>query len=153
MSLSRWAVVLASLTAAGCGRETERPEVRADTAEMMEQADSAGGGMDAMQMQGSMMSGMRAHMDSLMGMSPDRMSGMLAAHERMMSQIMDRMGADMRGMNMRSDARWNALVDSIKADLADLPSLKDAELSARMRTHGGRVRRLIDMHEGMMKGM
>ena len=153
MSLSRWAVVLASLTAAGCGRETERPEVRADTAEMMEQADSAGGGMDAMRMQGSMMLGMRAHMDSMMGMSPDRMSGMMAAHERMMSQMMDRMGADMRGMNMRSDVKWDALTDSVKTDLADLPSLKGPELLARMKAHSGRVQRLIDMHEGMMKGI
>ena len=153
MSLSRWALLVASLPAAGCGRDAERPEAGRDTPGVVDQADSAGSGMAAMQMQAPMMSGMRAHMDSLMGMSPDRMSGMLAAHERMMSQIMDRMGADLRGMNMRSDARWNALVDSIKADLADLPSLKDAELSARMRTHGGRVRRLIDMHEGMMKGM
>jgi hypothetical protein len=81
------------------------------------------------------------------------MSGMMAAHERMMSQMMDRMGADMRGMNMRSDVKWDALTDSVKTDLADLPSLKSTELLARMKAHSGRVQRLIDMHEGMMKGM
>ena len=153
MSLSRWALLVASLATAGCGRSAERPEADRDTPGMVDHADSAGRGMGAMQMQAPMMPGMRAHMDSVTGMSPDRMSGMMAAHERMMSQMMDRMGADMRGMNMRSDARWNALVDSIKADLADLPSLKGAELSASMRAHGGRVQRLIDMHESMMKGM
>jgi hypothetical protein len=66
--------------------------------------------------------------------------------------MMDRMGADMRGMNMSGDAQWNALVDSVKADLADLPGLQGRELSARMKAHGERVERLIAMHEGMMKG-
>ena len=150
--LSRWVLLVASIAAAGCGRETGRPEVRTDTA-AMERADSAGGGMGAMQMEGSMMSGMRTHMDSMMGMSPNRMSGMMATHERMMSQMMDRMGADMRGMSMRSDAKWDALADSVKSDLADLPSLKGTELLARMKAHSVRVQRVIDMHKVMMKDM
>jgi hypothetical protein len=56
---------------------------------------------------------MRAHMDSMMRMSPEQMSARMAAHDRMMSQMMDRMGADMRGMNMSGDARWNALVEGM----------------------------------------
>jgi hypothetical protein len=71
----------------------------------------------------------------------------------MMSQMMDRMGADMRRMNMSADAKWNSLVDSVKADLADLPGLQGKELSARMKAHTDRVQRLLAMHEGMMKGM
>jgi hypothetical protein len=55
-------------------------------------------------------------------------------------------------MNMSADAKWNALVDSVKADLADLPGLHGKELSARMKAHSERVKRLIAMHEGMMKG-
>ena len=78
---------------------------------------------------------------------------MMAAHDRMMSQMMDQMGADMRGMNMSGDAKWNALVDSVKADLAELPGLQGKELSARTKAHAGRVQRLIAMHESMMKGM
>jgi hypothetical protein len=67
--------------------------------------------------------------------------------------MMDQMGADMRSMKMGGDAKWNALVDSVKADLADLPGLQGKELSARMKAHAARVQRLISMHEGMMKGM
>jgi hypothetical protein len=52
MSLPSWAVVVASLTAAGCGRETERPGVLADTAEMMERADSAAGRMRGPKLKG-----------------------------------------------------------------------------------------------------
>jgi hypothetical protein len=118
----------------------------------------AGMGMDSMGMSGhtgmkgmTMMPMMRAHMDSMMRMSPTQMSGMMAAHERMMSQMMDRMGADMRGMNMSGDTAWNALADSVRADLADLPALSGRELEQRMRAHASRVNRLLDSHEAMMK--
>jgi hypothetical protein len=45
------------------------------------------------------------------------------------------------------------MVDPVKADLADLSGLQGKELSARMKAHADRVRRLISMHEGMMRGM
>jgi len=44
-------------------------------------------------------------------------------------------------------------MDSVKADLADLPELQGKDLSARMTAHADRVRRLLAMHEGMMKAM
>jgi hypothetical protein len=59
----------------------------------------------------------------------------------------------MRNMRMSGDAKWNGLVDSVKADLADLPGLQGRELSARMKAHAGRVQGLLAMHETMMKGM
>jgi hypothetical protein len=74
----------------------------------------------------------RAHMDSMMRMSPGQMSATMAAHDRMMSQMLDRMGSDMRNMKMSGDAKWNGLVDSVKADLAELPGLQGKELSARV---------------------
>jgi hypothetical protein len=54
--------------------------------------------MDSGHMQGisgmgsaGMMPMMRAHMDSMMRMSPGQMSGMMARHGRMMSEMMDQM--------------------------------------------------------------
>jgi hypothetical protein len=38
----------------------------------------------------------------------------------------------------------------VKQDLADLPNLKGQELSAWMRGHADRVKRLLAMHEKMM---
>jgi hypothetical protein len=111
--------------------------------------DSGGMGMGNMQGM-SMMSGMRAHMDSMMRMSPQQMQAMMAMHQQMMSRMMDGMGADMRNMKMSGTPEWSALTDSVKQDLADLPSLKGQQLSARMRAHTGRVERLIAMHEKMM---
>jgi hypothetical protein len=75
----------------------------------------------------------------------------MARHERMMSQMMDQMGAEMRQMNMSASPEWSVLSDSVKTDLADLPGLSGQQLSARMKAHAARVRRLIAMHQGMMK--
>ena len=141
-----WILLVAAIAVAACNGKGQA----ADRAQPAGQPGMGG----QMGMGGSaMMPIMRAHMDSLMRMSPEQMSGMLAAHDRMMSQTMDRMGADMRGMNMSADAKWNSLVDSVNADLAGLPGLHGEELAARMTAHADRVQRLITMHEGMMKGM
>jgi hypothetical protein len=119
-----------------------------------------GMGMDTGHMQGmsgmgssGMMPMMRAHMDSMMRMSPEQMSSMMTRHDRMMSEMMDQMGAEMRQMKMSESRDWSALTDSVKQDLAELPSLKGQALSTRMRAHGGRVQRLLTSHEQMMKGM
>jgi hypothetical protein len=151
-----WVVSVAIVAIAACKGKDQA----AERTESSGQQGMSGMKMDSMPMGGdhmgmgesNMMPMMRAHMDSMMRMSPEQMSGMMTAHERMMSQMMDRMGADMRGMNMSGDAKWNALVDSVKADLADLPGLRGKELSARMKAHAARVHRLIAMHEGMMTG-
>jgi hypothetical protein len=54
-------------------------------------------------------------------------------------------------MNMSASPEWTALSDSVKADLADLPGLSGQQLSARMKAHADRVRRLIAIHQDMMK--
>ena len=52
---------------------------------------------------------------------------------------------------MSSTPQWTALSDSVKLDLTELPNLKRQQLSARVRAHAERVRRLIAMHEAMMR--
>jgi hypothetical protein len=151
MVITRWALVAGTLAVAACksgGDRAERPE----SAGMMERMDSGGMGMGGMQgMQGmQMMPQMRAHMDSMMRLSPQQMQAMMGMHQNMMSRMMDSMGADMRGMQMSGTAEWSALTDSVKQDLAELPELKGQALSARVQAHAGRVKRLIDMHEKMM---
>jgi hypothetical protein len=159
MRMSHWALLIGALAIPGCGRRGDRAETTRDTGGMMGHSDSGGtgmghmdsGGMGVGNMQGiTMMSGMRAHMDSMMRMSPQQMQAMMATHEQMMSGMMDGMGADMRGMNMSGTPEWSALTDSVKQDLADLPNLKGQQLSARMRAHTDRVKRLIAMHLKMM---
>jgi hypothetical protein len=150
MKAIRMTMVVALLASAACNKPKEAPA-----------ADSPGGmAMDSGGMQGmpgmgssGMMPMMRAHTDSMMRMNPEQMSGMMASHELMMSQMMDQMGGEMRQMKMAETPKWSALTDSVKQDLAELPSLKGQALSVRMRAHADRVRRLITAHEGMMKGM
>ena len=100
-----------------------------------------------------MMPMMQAHMDSMTRMTPEEMSSAMSRHQRMMSEMMDKMGGEMRQMGMPAAGDWSALTDSIRQDLAELPSLTGQKLQARMRAHGERVRRLMAAHQQMMKGM
>ena len=151
MEMSHWAMLVGALAIAGCGG-SGRAGRPADSAGMTGHMDSVGMKTSGMNMQSmQMMPGMRAHMDSVMRMSPQQMQAMMARHQEMMSQMMDQMGGEIRQMKMAETREWSALSDSVKQDLAELPSLKGQALSARMRAHTDRVRRLIDAHEQMMK--
>ena len=111
-------------------------------------------GMQGMAMRSdSLMPMMRVHLDSLERTPAQFAAGMLGAHDAMMSQMLDAMGADMTGMGMKPDPAWTALTDSIKRDLADLPTPSEQALDARLKAHIDRMRRLMAMHESMMRGM
>jgi hypothetical protein len=109
------------------------------------------GSMNPMAGQSGMMSMMPAHLDSMMRMTPEQMSRSMVGHERMMSEMMDRMRGEMRQMKMPETPEWSALTDSIKQDLAQLPSLGGEALSRKMRAHAARTRRLLQLHKEMMK--
>ena len=128
---------------AACGKNPESAQNPA--------ADSAGA-MAGMTMQGmQMMPGMQAHLDSMAAMQPEEMAAMMARHQDRASRMMDAMGADMRGMNMQPDAAWTALADSLRQDMAELPALSGEPLKTRMEAHIARMRRMMTMHQGMMK--
>ena len=111
-------------------------------------------GITTMTMQAdSLMPMMRAHLDSLTGVPAPGAGGMLRAHDAMASRMLDAMGSDMTMMGMAPDSAWTALTDSVKRDLADLPSLSGRALETRVQVHVGRVRRLLDMHAAMMRQM
>jgi hypothetical protein len=99
----------------------------------------------------SMMLMMRAHLDSMAAVSPQFVGSMMATHDAMASRMLDAMGSDMRMMNMQPDSAWTALADSVKRDLAELPSLSGRALELRLRAHVGRMRRLLDRHGAMMQ--
>jgi hypothetical protein len=143
-------VVVALLASAACNKPKE--EAAADSHGGMTMDSGRMEGMPGMGSSGTMPM-MQAHTDSMMRMNPEQMSAMMSSHQRMMSQMMDQMGTKMRQMKMGETPEWSALTDSVKQDLAELPSLKGQALSVRMRAHAGRVRRLITAHEGMMKEM
>jgi hypothetical protein len=111
-------------------------------------------GMQGMGMRSdSLMPMMRAHLDSLVAISPQVAAGVLSMHEAMASRMLDAMGADMTAMGMKPDPAWTALTDSIKRDLPDLPAVSGRALEARLKAYIGRMHRLMVMHEGIMQKM
>lgn len=135
------AVLAAVLTIAACGKKEPPPERGGQMS-----------GMQGMSMRSDpMMPMMRAHLDSLAAASPQFVSDMMATHETMASQMLDAMGADMTAMGMKADSAWIALTDSVKRDLADLPTLTGQRLDSRLRAHIDRFRRLMATHQQMMR--
>jgi len=161
MTTIRWTMVVAGLAVAGCGgSSSDKPAPAAEGGSMQGSGQDSGGmgmdgmhqGMEGMKMEGMPMMGMmRAHMDSMGRMSPERMRAMMARHQDMASRMMDGIGTDMRGMKMTPDAGWTALSDSVRQDLAELPALSGKALEARVKGHVDRMRRLMARHEAMMK--
>ena len=144
------AMTLTAIAAAGCSKAAKDEPAAGDQGMVMDS-----GAMKGMAGMGkpSVMPMMQAHMDSMMRMNPEQMSRTMGRHERMMSEMMDQMGGEMRQMQMSGGGEWTALTDSIRQDLAELPSLSGQKLQARVRAHGERVRRLMAAYEQMMKGM
>ena len=109
-------------------------------------------GMMNMSMQAdSMIAMMRAHLDSMTPMASSMDAAILAKHEEMASRMLDAMGSDMRMMSMQADSAWSALADSVRQDLAALPTLSGRALETRMQAHQSRMRRLMDRHAAMMR--
>lgn len=143
MSFSRTVMVITALAGVGCAKK----EVPADQA-----VDTTSTAAAPMAMQGlQMMPAMQAHLDSMAAMTPAQMTAAMAVHQDLASRMMDAMGADMRGMNMQPDSAWSALGDSLRQDLAELPALSGPALKVRMDAHAGRLKRMMTMHEQMMK--
>jgi hypothetical protein len=144
MRTFRLFAVVTAVVLVGCGKKQEQQPQTA-TPGMQGMA-----GMSGMMKSDSLMPMMRADLDSLAGRSPRGTAGALTAHETMTSAMLDAMGGDMTMMHMPPDAAWSALTDSVKRDLAELPSLSGRPLEARITQHIQRMRRLIDMHQHMM---
>ena len=144
MSTFQILAIAGALALVGCGKKKE--QLRSAMPGMQ--------GMPGMMMRSdSLMPMMRADLDSLARTPSQFAEGMLQAHEPMASQMLDAMGSDMTMMGMHPDAAWSALADSVKRDLAELPSLSGRALGTRVRAQVERMRRLLAMHETMMRSM
>jgi len=131
--------------AAACGRRDEPPADEAPA--------STQGGMGPMGADSTMMQEMTAQVGRMRAMSGDSMPAMLPQHRQMVGNMLAQMNADMRSMNMSGDAAWNALVDSVRADVIALPEMGATELQAAMPAHVDRVARLLESHQAMMRAM
>jgi hypothetical protein len=139
----------AAVTVTACGTKPTAQQSAMPGMGNMPMAGMSGGRMRA----DSLLPLMRSHLDSLGQMSPQAAAGVLGPHDARMSDLLDAMGSDMTMMGMRPDSTWTALTDSVKRDLAELPTLSGRPLETRLPAHIARVRRLMAMHEAMMRTM
>ena len=148
MTTSRWLLLIGLTGIGACGKRPPDTGKASDSGQM---GAMPMGNMPVEMKSGPMMGTMRAQMDSIAGMSPQQMSAVMATHQSLASRMLDAMGAYMIAMRMAPDSAWSTLSDSVRRDLAELPGLSGQVLKARMESHLDRMRRLIAMHEVMMK--
>ncbi len=96
---------------------------------------------------------MRAHLDSVARLEPNRLVFVRAEHGSLARLTLERMDRDMAAIAMAPDGAWQALQDSVRQDLAALRTVTGEAFLLRMRGHAGRLRRLIERHERMMVPM
>ena len=157
---SRSLVTLAAaLALAACSNGESENAADTNQAPAAQDADTAGtmsgmGGMGGMGgMQGGMMEQMQAHMRMMDGAGADSMQAMMPMHRQMVANMIAQFNTDMRGMDMTSNAGWNATVDSLRQDLTRMPEMSASELQELMPAHGARVMRLMESHRSMMADM
>jgi hypothetical protein len=139
MNITLTSVIVAVLVLGGCREKQAASTAKAPaTASMNMRADS-------------LMPAMHAHLDSLALMPGDRLRSVISAHEAMASKMLHAIGGDMTAMGVKADSAWRTLRDSVERDLADLPALRGAPLEQRVKAHIDRLKRLLAMHEIMMR--
>jgi len=137
-----------SVVGAACGGEP-RPSAESQAGQ---QPSTDGMSMAGMQMPSlDRLPALRAYLDTLASAEPAVLALQAADHGARIEQMLAAMNRDMKAMNMTADVAWRALEDSVRADLQRIPQLSGEELVLLMRAHAGRMRRLLQMHEAMMK--
>lgn len=144
-----------ALLLAACPGE-DGGEGAADTAARAGDTAQGMGGMQGMQGMGGaggMMAQMQSHMRMMEGAGADSMKVMLPTHRQMVANMISEFNREMRQMNMRADAAWQAVIDSLRQDNIRMPEMSASELRTFMPEHRARVMRLMEMHRSMMANM
>ena len=100
-----------------------------------------------------MMDEMEGHLKDAATVTADSVKVMLPMHRQMVANMLSQFDREMRDMNMKADANWDALADSVRSDLTRMPELSAGDLKTMMEAHAARVRRLMELHRGMTGGM
>jgi len=150
--------LVVTVALAACERGEEERAAAPDTAAVGQQPEQPIGEMPGMpgmhgMRSGAMMDRMQSHLRMMQGMSADSMQALLPQHRQMVANMISQMNREMREMNMATDERWNATLDSLRQDLTRMPEMSARELQAFMPQHGARVMRLMEMHRSMMRSM
>ncbi len=147
-----------TLALASCSGSDTASDATADQSPMSGSdagAMSGMGGMQGMQGMGNggMMDQMQSHMRMMDGAGADSIASMLPTHRQMVANMIAQFNKEMRDMNMSTNTEWNATVDSLRADLTQMPDMRATELQQFMSAHNARVTRLMESHRKMMSDM
>lgn len=74
---------------------------------------------------------------------PSVAAGKLPAHERLVTGMLDTFESRIRAMHVQADPAWTSVIDSVRTDLARLPTMPPASLAAFLPQHLNRVMRIV----------
>jgi len=99
----------------------------------------------------AMVPAVRRYLDSVAAATPAELAALRDAHGERITGMLATMDTDMTAMQMTADSAWRALADSVRRDLTASPNMDGEPFVLHMRAHAGRMRRLLGMHEMMMR--
>jgi hypothetical protein len=98
---------------------------------------------------GPAMDHLRAHLDSISGLTGERLQAARELHGAYIRSLLVQLTADTERLTMVS-ADWQEAMQAVRADWERLPALSTGELEALMPEHLDRVRRLMELHRERM---
>jgi hypothetical protein len=148
MRLTTIVRIIAITALTGCGRGAERQAPDSTTA-----PPPTAGAPPATDV-AKLFAGMRTHLDSLDKLTAEQLPSALKGHDSLVIRTIKAIDQEMEDMGMKGGSRaWDALIDSVKTDAAELPKLAGPDLAAREKQHARRVRDMMEGHERMMETM
>jgi hypothetical protein len=80
---------------------------------------------------------------ALRGATPAVAVGKLPAHEKLVKGMLATFESRIRAMHVEADPSWTSVIDSVRTDLAHLPSMPAASLPTFLPQHLNRVMRIV----------
>jgi hypothetical protein len=69
----------------------------------------------------------------------------------MADSMLAQMSKEISDMKMPADARWSALMDSVRREMPRMPAMSASDMAKAMPAHHGRMTRLMDMYQEMVQ--
>jgi hypothetical protein len=118
-------------------------DISADTLGLAPLVDLGGPAMDEL----------RVHLDTVQGLSGDRLASVRERHGELIRAMMVRMTAEMNRLTMGGSGDWEDMMAAVRQDWELLPAIGIEELEEMLPEHVARVRRLMDLHRERMAEM
>ena len=92
-----------------------------------------------------------ARFEHVHAVSIDTLRARLVLDARMLTELLAQYEREMQILDVSGGRAWQAIVDSLHADLTNMPNASDSELRPLVTAHQRRVTKLIEYHEAMLR--